>query len=220
MALNKRYAPDTKTPMIGKRFGRLVIVSYEGVKNSRSYFLCQCDCGVQKEVQEKRLKNGETMSCGCRLNEIHKQISINSYKHGNGGRKDASPEFKAWCKMRYRCLDPNCERYKNYGGRGIKICDRWADFKNFLADMGAKPFPHYSLERVDNDGNYCPENCKWIPYSEQTKNRTNSHWIEFSGERMILSDWARRFEIDPSRLCDHLKRKSIEDAMAFFMKTA
>lgn len=151
------------------KFGRLQvikevepIVSPCGTK--RRKFLCQCDCGNQKEVQFGHLKSGHTQSCGC----FHKE-TFNNKKHG----LKYHPIYHTWTDMKQRCLNNKNSRYNDYGGRGIIVCDSWLGkngFVNFLNDMGERPIGK-SLDRIDNDGNYCKENCRWATISEQNKNQ-------------------------------------------------
>lgn len=115
-----------------------------------------------------------------------------------------SSEYKAWQSMRQRCFNPKCTCFKNYGARGITICDRWAVFANFLFDMGTKPSPKHTLERKDNNGNYEPFNCCWATSKEQNRNSRNTRWIEFRGERLTIGDWAIRLDCEPSAIANRL----------------
>ena len=110
-----------------------------------------------------------------------------------------SPTYKAWSNMKTRCSNKKVRDYKNYGGRGIKVCDEWFTFDGFLKDMGVKP-ERYSIERKDNNGNYCKENCIWIPRKEQNKNKRNIHYIEYKGKSQSLIDWARELGLNQSTL--------------------
>jgi len=141
-----------------KKFGRLLAVQIsKRIKNKGAFWTCLCDCGKKTEVLSKYLSNNHVKSCGC---------IKTSFKHG----KSASLTYRVWVGMRNRCLNPNNKDYKNYGGRGIKVCDRWKKFENFIEDMEEKP-KNFSLDRRNNDGNYSPENCRWATHKEQLSNR-------------------------------------------------
>jgi hypothetical protein len=163
--------------LVGRRFGRLTVLSQapsvkERSGSTRTRWNVRCDCGTELVVNGKdmqRLKWG-TKSCGC-LSREHARVA--GIKHG-GCQFNTSPEYHAWADMRQRCINPKVKAYKNYGARGISVCERWkkADgFENFIADMGRRPSPTHSLDRINNDGNYEPDNCRWATRSEQRRNR-------------------------------------------------
>lgn len=150
----------------GQRFGRLVVLKDD--PDRRYYCLCRCDCGTVKSVRAGSLREGSIVSCGCRMRETGRENGRVMTTHG----KTHTPEYRAWLQMRNRCYRPNHTGYKYWGGRGIVVCTRWKDsFEAFFADMGLKPSPKHSLDRINNDGNYEPNNCRWATPAEQVANR-------------------------------------------------
>jgi hypothetical protein len=167
-------APDLKD----RRFGRLVVQYRNGSdKHGNALWYCLCDCGNTKSVPGSHFKNGHTQSCGCLLQENCKRMGKANRTHGHsvGGR--LTTEYKTWESMLQRCYNPHDkEHWKNYGGRGIRVCDSWnpgkgGSFQNFLGDMGLKPAPEFSIDREDTNGDYTPKNCQWATMSQQVKNR-------------------------------------------------
>jgi len=114
-----------------------------------------------------------------------------SIKHG----MSYTPEYRTWVGMKYRCLSEKCKLYPNYGGRGIKVCDRWMVFENFFTDMGKRPSKLHSINRINNDGDYCPENCNWATDREQMNNRRNTRYLEYNGETLSIPEWSEKLGI-------------------------
>jgi hypothetical protein len=146
----------------GDRYGRLIIVS-EVNHPERRTFKCKCDCGNNKIIALTRLRSGITKSCGC-----YELEGKTKHKHAPNGK--ATRTYVTWCNMKTRCNNPNVPYYKNYGGRGIIVCERWNEFKNFLEDMGERPLGT-TIDRINVNGNYEPFNCKWSTPKEQINNR-------------------------------------------------
>lgn len=143
-----------------------------------------------------------------------------NHKHGHASEGRSSPTYSSWYGMVQRCTNPNRRYYHRYGGRGITVCDRWLDFRNFLTDMGVKP-EGTSLDRIDNDGNYTPENCRWVNQTTQMCNRTNTLWLEIDGIRKPLSEWCSTGTVSPYVVRKRLKRGwSSKDAVYLPLKCA
>ena len=150
----------------GHRYGRLTVLS-RSPESGRVHWKCRCDCGTELSVQSADLRTGNTQSCSCLKFERIREAST-THGHTAGGW---TTTFRAWSDMKTRCYNPKNKRFAGYAGRGITVCDRWRNsFENFLADMGEKPLG-LSLDRINNDGNYEPDNCRWATYSQQNKNR-------------------------------------------------
>lgn len=159
--------------LTGQRFERLVVIGGNGSKGRKTLWSCRCDCGREIIAATSNLRSGNTESCGCFHREKAAERGRNSRTHGHWINGQASPTYRSWLAMHGRCKHPSTNGFEYYGGRGIKVCDRWTDFENFLADMGERPLEH-SLDRIDSDGNYEPGNCRWATPIQQRHNRGDS----------------------------------------------
>lgn len=156
----------------GLRFGRLVAIERVQSKEKNAQLKCRCDCGNLTIVPLNRLRNGGSRSCGCLMREL---ATIRATTHGHTPKGHQPVEYRCWQSMKSRCLYPRNASFAYYGGRGIKVCDRWLNsFKNFLADMGRKPSPQHSIDRINPLLGYFPANCRWSTAKEQANNRRNN----------------------------------------------
>lgn len=193
-----------KVDLVGQRFGRLLVKRQAGLhKSYKVLWECICDCGNTKIVISTLLVKGSTRSCGCLFKEA---LMSRNTKHGHGTPGAKTPEFITWMNIKQRCTNPKNSHYKWYGGKGIRVCERWDSFDNFLSDMGLRPSSMHSIERLNNDRDYEPSNCVWGTRDQQARNKSTSRFIEYNGERLILADWARRFGCRDSQILYFLNR--------------
>ena len=185
--------------LTGQVFGRLTVVSFAGIGSNRSArWECICLCGAVVVINSATLRNGRTQSCGC----YHKQL-LRERNTSHGLCKTA--EYSSWLNMRKRCNKANDPQYADYGGRGITVCEEWESFENFYRDMGPKPTPKHSIDRIDNDGPYCKENCRWATQKQQNTNQRSNKRLNFNGESLTISEWADRLGISASTLHSRLR---------------
>lgn len=165
---------------------------------------CRCDCGSVKEYQIDNLRGGNSLSCGCTKMA---KMQAASTKHGytRGGSSCISAEYRAWSHLRHRCSGDTKNR-KHYMDRGITVCKRWDDFTAFLADMGPRPSPKHSVDRIDVNGNYCPENCRWATTKEQSRNKRISKYLTAFGETKLMVEWAEELGIRYKTLYYRIQR--------------
>lgn len=193
--------PQTRSKLEGQKFGRLLVVKkMNNDKWRHSRWLCKCDCGKEKIILGYNLQDGHTKSCGCLSRENSVQCNT---KHGHGKRGEESKTYGSWKGMIERCLNPNRPDYHCYGGRGITIYQRWRKFENFLEDMGEAP-EGYQIDRIDNDGNYCKENCKWSTRKEQNRNRRDNTLLTYDGKTQCLAALAEELDINYNTLCSRI----------------
>jgi hypothetical protein len=180
---------NTTNP-IGQTFGRLLVLATPPYgKGERQLWECMCQCGNYVTVVAKNARKGHTKSCGCLRRDANTT-------HGGSGL----PEYAVWEAMIGRCFNANHPQFNDYGGRGITVCEQWRNFATFYQDMGARPTSNHSIDRINNEGNYEPTNCRWTTVDKQSRNKRNNHFLTLNGVTMCLSDWAQRGNISPGLL--------------------
>lgn len=189
--------------LLGQRFGRLTVINETSMRaNGSILWECRCDCGNTVLVRSSHLRRGGVLSCGCYNQEI-----ITTH-----GDKD-NPLYHTYQCMKNRCNSPSNPQYKDYGGRGIKVCEEWANsyeaFKEWSLANGYKPNckrGECTIDRIDNDGDYSPENCRWVDMKVQGRNRRNNHLLTINGETHCIVEWAEIAGIVPGRISTRLRR--------------
>lgn len=188
----------------GQKFNRLTAIEYKG----EGKWLFRCECGGEIILPSSRVKIGGTKSCGCLKKELDKKlIRHGMYKH---------PSYQVWADMKQRCKNPHIRNYKNYGGRGVKVCDEWENFENFCKwadENGYVPGCGLSIDRIDVNGDYCPGNCRWAKKEVQERNKRNNVMITFNGETKCAQDWSHEFGLARSALAKRINGKSQEEVM-------
>lgn len=184
--------------IIGQSFGRWTVVSFAFAKPPHDYFNCRCVCGNERPVQGWSLVYGKTISCGCWRREV------NSALHATH-RSCSHPAYKTWTAMKKRCENSASQNYKDYGGRGISVCDQWQSFEGFWKDMGLTWKQGLTIERMNNDGNYEPGNCRWATMLEQAQNKRNSVIIDTPWGPLAQNAASRRGNISLGALIHRMK---------------
>lgn len=197
--------PGPMKDLSGRRFGKLLVIGPAPRLGKSLAWFCRCDCGAETSVSRSCLTSGKTRTCGCSRSKPK--------SHGHSGRGRVSPEYRAWKSMMNRCTNTKAIDWRSYGGRGIAVCDRWRSFESFLADMG--PRPHgCSIDRIDNNGNYEPGNCRWSTPMEQGQNRRTSRLVTHNGVTLTATEWSRRLGGDLQIVHNRLDAGwSVEDAV-------
>lgn len=207
---HNRVFNKTKQPKLNlttRQFGKLTVIEWAGSWNQANYWVCQCECGNPDYnpviAFTGSLTSGNTTSCGCTIRK-HNMSKTRIYH--------------IWINIIRRCTDPSNGSYHNYGGRGITVCERWLEFDNFYADMGDRPERH-TLDRLDNNAGYSPDNCAWRTYKEQANNTRNNLLVTWEGETKTPAQWAEDIRLSSIGICSSLLRHriakswSIEEAM-------
>ena len=204
--------------LIGQTFGRLTVIA-EGKtresdnKRKQYYWLCQCSCGSQpKEINQNSLLSGEIISCGCYHSEHNHEYG---FKHGMSHTRI----YTIWSGMIQRCCNPNAKNYPRYGGRGITVCEEWKEFKKFYEWSKISGYSdNLTIERLDNNGNYCPENCTWITKQKQMRNTRRNHYIKYNDEELTLTEWARKFDMNVETLRYQVNHNNFKSFVSYYNK--
>jgi len=186
-----RVFDSTEKPTLGKFKeytglvkGKLRVIGYAGRNKNGHYWDCSCDCGKELSVSAQALLSDKKDSCGC---TTRAKIIAAATKHG----RTSTTEWSIWHGIRKRCLCVTDQVYHRYGGRGIGLCQEWTDsFESFLRDMGPRPSMQHTVDRIDNDKGYSPENCRWALWKQQQRNRRTNHIWEYNGKRLCITEWA------------------------------
>lgn len=198
-------AGHNKLSLVGQKFGRLSVLAMNpDRKHSKTTWDCQCECGNKVTVIGASLTKGNSKSCGC--------LKIESLTERATHGKTGTREYRIWQAMQARCDNAALPGYKNYGGRGIAVCERWRVFENFFADMGPCP-EKFSIERVNRDGNYEPGNCIWANHTTQMRNTRRTRFLTLNGTTKCLKEWAQQIGIDQASLRERLDKWSLEKAL-------
>lgn len=185
--------------MIGKKFGRLTVMGNAGLdKQQRRKLDCVCDCGKEIIVSAYNVKSGHTNSCGCLRREAT-SIALGTH------RMSGSKEYNIWEAMRRRCNSTASKAFKDYGGRGISVCPEWNRFEQFYADMGSRPSPSDQIDRIDNNGNYEPGNCRWVSCTVNARNKRSNRLITFDGMTKCVTEWAEHIGMNKGALETRLR---------------
>lgn len=206
----RKHGPE-REDITGKRFGRLTVIKYDHDDIHRnSYWLCECDCGNKTVVTRGDLTSGNTTSCGCYQIEC---IRERSTRHG----MSRTPLYKVWRDMRTRCENEHSTAYHRYGGRDIMVCDEWEEFENFhhwAMDNGYER--GLTIDRINNDDNYSPTNCRWVTMSIQGNNRSSNHIVEYKGIKHNIMEWSKIFGVNYNTLRQRILRGDMRDFEEYF----
>jgi len=181
--------------LTGQTLGHWHVIRFHSVSKGgkRTLFLCRCKCGKEQLVQSNDLRSGHSRSCLLCARRAQRT-------HG----KSKIPEYRVWINMQRRCRVTKIPLYSSHAGRGIAVCERWSNFENFFEDMGPRPSPKHSIERIDNDDDYCPENCRWATKTEQSRNTRRNRLLTHDGKTLCLTEWAEILWVKPYTLRNRL----------------
>lgn len=188
----------------GRVFGRLTVLG-RSPKDTRKWH-CRCECGRSKDIERGSLLGGDSKSCGCLFREL---LQRRNTTHG----MTHTVEYRVWEGIRKRCFQPSCKAYKYYGGRGITISAEWESFSTFLSDMGQRPSADHSIDRINNDGLYSADNCRWATRQEQGNNKRNNRLLSLCGRTQTFKQWTTELGLTPHALYIRLRNWPLERAL-------
>lgn len=207
----RRGVQGKRLDLAGARYGRLLVLRRLPPKRTgvAGEWLVRCDCGTQKSVSTSALRTGDTLSCGCLHREQSaKRLSLiarNNVRHGHARWNGATATYRTWTGMLARCRNPEDPGWRDYGGRGIRVCARWLRFENFLADMGRRPRGR-TLDRCDVNGNYTPRNCCWATAKQQNRNTRRNRLLTFRGKTLSLAEWVERLGLSEALVRQRIRK--------------
>ena len=186
----------------GQTFNNWTVIAQRGNYRGVALYLCRCKCGTIKSVRGTDLYHGRSRQCGSCGAKRENAVACTKL-------------YSVWQSMKHRCENPRDKGYKNYGGRGINVCEEWHDYFRFREWCYANGYAEgLSIDRIDNDGNYCPENCRWTTSKIQANNTRNVRWITYNGETKTLSEWAQKLGLTPHGLLGRLEKHSVDEALS------
>ena len=196
-----------KRNLIGEKFGRWTVIEKAEKRNGMPRLKCRCECGTEKEVYQKHLLSGASVSCGCFAKELARERAIKHCKEKATHRMTNTRLYRTWINMKKRCYDVNYESYNIYGGRGIQICEEWQNFTAFMEWALNNGYTDtLTIDRIDVNGNYEPSNCRWATRKEQGNNKRNNHFITYNGITRTIAQWSEIIGINRSTLYARINR--------------
>lgn len=222
--------------MIGNTYERLTVLGIDRQEGYFTYMKCRCSCGTEKTIERLPILQGRVVSCGCFARERARERAINILQSkeirqkahkaaGDANRTHGmknTPEYRTWSHLKARCYNKNDKSYPRYGAKGIRVCERWLEsFENFYQDLGPRPGPEYSIDRIDSKGPYSPDNCRWATQKTQANNKSDNVNITFNNKTQTLAQWAEELGFTYSTLQHRLYRGwSIEKMLTTPMRKA
>mgnify|MGYP004683691869 CR=1 FL=1 len=199
--------------LTGQRYGRLIVLERSNNIGNKTAWLCKCDCGKKTVVSGNNLHNGHVRSCGCLWKDI---VPENNKKLNTRHGETHSKLHQTWSNMRYRCNNPRCKSYKDYGGRGITICEEWESYEAFRDWSLANGFADdRSIDRIDVNGNYEPSNCRWTDMKTQSNNKRDNNYLKFQGQTHTIQEWSEITGIKWTTIKERIKRGwTVEKALS------